>query len=276
MRTLDLRKLTWGTKNATGSGNGSYFQALDQSVTPTRYYKLSNFNDFDCTSMGYESFFEVIAYRLGKMLGFDVLQYHLVNGKIKVRVRNQSKLTTTTAILCYSEDFRRGGETKTSLYSWCKTNIPDNNIEAGLRSISSYINDYLDRMFVFDCLICNRDRHRGNIEVLQSKDGSYRFSPLFDHGQSFCATFGMNEIAIRNFDYTQDIWYNDGIGKGYHYKNIASNSKPVVVNRLPHDFRTKLFYGMSQYLPKYVMESVASTIEYRYRLMREKGIIIEI
>lgn len=275
MRSVDLRKLAWDTKNATGSGNGSYYQAIDQSVSPTRYYKLSNFDSYECKPVGYESFFEVIAYRLGKMLGINVLQYHLVEGQIRLHVRNSSRIKVFNTVLCYSEDFRKGGETKSSLQTWYNLNIGNPDIEHGLRAISPYVNDYLDTMFVFDCLICNRDRHTGNIEVLQSRNGNYRFSPLFDHGQSFCATCGLDEYAIRNFDYTKDIQYNDGIGKGYHFKNVSGISKPVIVNRLPADFRRSLFYGMKQELKQYVIDSVANTIEYRYRLLKNKGIIIE-
>lgn len=39
-------------------------------------------------------------------------------------------------------------------------------------------------MFLFDYLICNRDRHGANIEVLQ-KGENYRLAPIFDNGLSF-------------------------------------------------------------------------------------------
>ena len=275
MNAVDLRKLDWDNKNATGSGNGSYYQAVDQSVSPTRYYKLSNFDSYECRPIGYESFFEVIAYRLGKMLGIDVLKYHLIEGQIRLHIKNSSEVRTFSTVLCYSEDFRKGGETKSSLQTWYNLNVGGKDIEQRLRSVSSYISDYLDKMFVFDCLICNRDRHTANIEVLQLRNGNYRFSPLFDHGQSFCAACGLDENAIRNFDYTKDIRYNDGIGKGYHFKNVAGIKKPVVVKPLSADFRKSIFYGMSGYLPQYVKDSVANTIEYRYRLLKNEKYIFE-
>jgi len=275
VQSLDLRNLKWDTKNATGSGNGSYYQALDKTVKPTRCYKLSNFDGYTCNSIGYESYFEVIAYRLGKMLGINVLEYHLVNGIIKLMVRNSSQVKDVNAVLCYSENFRHSGEFKMSLGTWYQLNVGLPDIENGLRAVSQYISDYLDTMYVFDCLIYNRDRHTGNIEVLESKSGEFRLSPLFDHGQSFCAPYGMDRRAIENFDYTQDTRYNDGIGTGYHYKNVSNIKNKVVVRKLPSDFSRILFCDMRDTLPDYVITSVASTIEYRYTKLRKYGYIVE-
>jgi hypothetical protein len=46
--------------------------------------------------------------------------------------------------------------------------------------------DYIYKLFVFDYLIINRDRHGANLEVM--KNGDKILSPYFDNGLSFACS----------------------------------------------------------------------------------------
>lgn len=54
-------------------------------------------------------------------------------------------------------------------------------------------------MFLLDYIICNRDRHGANIEVLQKGD-TYRLAPLFDNGLSFMFSCYQDGNQMLEFD----------------------------------------------------------------------------
>lgn len=49
--------------------------------------------------------------------------------------------------------------------------------------------EYLQNVFALDMLIGNPDRHFGNLAVIMSKEGAYRFAPIFDNGQGLGQNF---------------------------------------------------------------------------------------
>lgn len=49
--------------------------------------------------------------------------------------------------------------------------------------VRNQLEQYFYQVFLLDYLICNRDRHGANVEVLE-KRGDYRLAPVFDNGLS--------------------------------------------------------------------------------------------
>ncbi len=78
---------------------------------------------------------------------------------------------------------------------------------------------YVYQMLLVDYLICNRDRHGANIEILIDSKGNVRPSPFFDQGLSpLFSTYGdmksiakydvMEDKAVNNFVGSQSAEYN--------------------------------------------------------------------
>ena len=68
--------------NKNGSTQGVYPKAVVENEKGKFYYKASNYDKFLQEIIGYESIFEVIAYRLGRELGLPCLRYDLVYGRV--------------------------------------------------------------------------------------------------------------------------------------------------------------------------------------------------
>lgn len=89
---------------------------------------------------------------------------------------------------------------------------------------------YFYQVFLLDYIICNRDRHGANIEVLQ-KEENYRLAPLFDHGLSFMFSCYNDGEKMLEFDKLKDGPVNNYVGS----MNLSDNLKLV-----PKTFRQKV------------------------------------
>jgi len=273
MEFIDLRKLHWESNEVNTTGIGAYLKARDMSCSPIIYYKLSKFDNYSCQIIGYESFFEVVASRLGELLGLPVLHYDLIDALIRIDTKYRENAVELRSFLCRSVEFGRGDESKSSLGAWYKWHFRSNfNVEANLRKVSLYISDYIDKLFIFDYLICNRDRHEANIEVLIKKDGKLRLSPFFDNGASFVAPFGMDRRAIESFDVIFDRPVHNFIGASKLEENLHHICKPVMIKRLDKNFKEILFKDMDM-LPDYVKKAIVRTITYRYTFLVKNGFV---
>ena len=59
-------------------------------------------------------------------------------------------------------------------------------------------------MMATDYLICNRDRHGANIEILVDENDHARLAPLFDHGVSLLFSCYDSQESVRKFDVMED------------------------------------------------------------------------
>lgn len=119
---------------------------------------------------------------------------------------------------CICESFLSPSESSVSVYSLLAHVNISNNTPAReyfrllANAISQYTGipidicvDYLMNIVTFDYLVCNPDRHLGNIEIVQDAvTGQFRLPPLFDFGQSFLKRDGIQSKAeldrlIRSF-----------------------------------------------------------------------------
>lgn len=51
------------------------------------------------------------------------------------------------------------------------------------------ITDYLRSILTLDMIICNPDRHYGNLGVIKREDNTFRLAPIFDNGQGLSQNF---------------------------------------------------------------------------------------
>lgn len=139
---------------------------------------------------------EVSASILGKAFGLDIVQYikreYLYNGNKYTGCECDSYLSTGDTTITLAD-----------ILNFYNIDIPLNMsakeyFNITINCICRYTNinydavvNYIMKMLVFDFIICNQDRHLTNIEFIYNdiKD-SWRFSPLFDHGQSFLLSDG--------------------------------------------------------------------------------------
>lgn len=163
---------------------------------------------------------EIIAYEVGKKLGFNVLKYEpaILDGiggclsKSMTEDFNQELIHGQQVLLRIYPEF----ETKKG------TDHTFQLVESFFKSLSEeehklIINDFIE-MLVFDAIIGNRDRHQQNWAIIreikvQTRTGKYfslkkqtnlpiitrtvRFSPLFDNGN--CLAYNIIEEKLHNF-----------------------------------------------------------------------------
>lgn len=109
---------------------------------------------------------------------------------------------------------------------------------------------YVYQMLTVDYLICNRDRHGANIEILIDEKGLARPAPLFDQGLSLLfSTYGKLE-SIRKYDIMEDKAVNNFIGSKSSEYNLRfiPKGKRWFKGRLQEDNRNRLLGGLNSVL----------------------------
>ena len=182
---IDLTNIKW--INTCTSGN-----LIKTAINNQYILKLSNYSCFEGIT-GHECVNEIIVGRLLNVLGVEHLSYSLIHTDIKI----DGNIYDT--YISASEDFKKDNETKIALDKFYRLekNEKENPLEFCIRM---GFGPYIYEMMAIDFIICNRDRHGANIEVLRnSKDKTIRLAPLFDHGMSLLFSCSDDE-SINNFD----------------------------------------------------------------------------
>ena len=213
----DRTDLVWGVSCQSSGTAGSFLKSFEVIDGKKFYYKASNYDSVR-GFIGHESLNEIVACNLAEMLGISHLLYELVTAKINVRDKVEEATFTK------SQDFKRAGEHKMTFetfYELHKFNGEELMSFVQRMGLSAYVYD----MFLLDWIICNRDRHGANIEVLVNNKG-FRMAPLFDHGLSFA--FSCYDFRdIETFDYMKDGPVNNFIGSCVLSDNIKTVPKTV-------------------------------------------------
>lgn len=174
-------------------------------------------NLFENNRFGCEPFSEVLACRLGKLLGLDVVEYWLEDSKKYPDIK-----TKNCDYVSVCEKMKIKGQL-ISYARWADT-------VAG-KAVKDYWSFYLKsglsvtdlaRMLVFDAIIGNCDRHLNNFEIVVSSAGT-SLSPIFDNGASLLATKMDSELKMSKgvgFDVSKPF-------KQTHEKQIALLKRTV-------------------------------------------------
>ena len=234
MAPVDLTYLTWSlTRSSTGTA-GSFLKSYDETGGQKIYYKMSNYDSVKGV-IGHESINEIVAQNIADALNMEHLVYDLVHCKVKVSDNVFETWITR------SKDFKKPGESKMTFETYYE--ILRQEKEDVYQFIKRMdLEDYFYKMFLFDYLICNRDRHGANIEVLQ-KDDSYRLAPLFDNGLSFLFSCYNDGDRMLKFDKLKDGPVNNYIGSMNLSDNLKVVPKEIRMN-ISMPSKSQLFKGL--------------------------------
>lgn len=200
---LDLTHLSWTLSRKSSGTAGSFLKAYEQLSGEKYYYKMSNF-DTVRGIYGHECLNEIVSGNIADVLNIPHLKYDLLHAKVKIG----EKLYETW--LTRSADFKKPGEHKLTFETYYEMNQnPGEDIWSFITR--NGLQEYFYQVFLLDYLICNRDRHGANIEVLEKK-GEYRLAPVFDNGLSFLFSCYNDGQAMENFDYIKDGPVNNYVG----------------------------------------------------------------
>lgn len=133
----------------------------------------------------------------------------------------------------------------------------------------------IKKMIIADFLTLQRDRHGGNIELLNNGK-RYELSPLFDNGSSLLATYpSASGVDISKFDVLADYPVNNYIGTRSLYQNLKYIDTPIRVNTLYKTDKEAIFYDLDGILPKEYTDVIWKMLVYRYTYLRQRGFIID-
>lgn len=233
--STDLNYLEWTLSRATPGTAGTFLKAYEEKESVKYYYKMSNYDSVQGI-YGHESINEIVAQNIAEVFGIAHLHYDLVY--CKVNVADVEYITRVTK----SKDFKNVGESKLTFESYYDIlHLDGESIWDFITRMS--LEDYFYDMFIFDYVICNRDRHGANIEVLE-KNGSYRLAPLFDNGLSLMFSCYNDGQAMLKFDKLKQGPVNNYVGSS----NLADNLKLVpkkYFDKVCLPSRGQLFKGLN-------------------------------
>ncbi len=254
----DMRYLSWAKSRKSSGTAGSFLKSYDDSVSPKKYYKLSDYDPVRGI-VGHECVNEIIVQRLLSILGIDHLEYKLIHALVQIDGKEHETW------LCESEDYKKKDETKLPLEDYYLINRQEDESPFDL-CVRMGWSSYIYGMLVTDYLVLNRDRHGANIEILKSeKERTVRLAPLFDHGLSLvCRCHSENELAA--FEVMEDRKVQAFIGTGSTKDNLKLVPREYL-RSLPafdEDRLSSLFKGLDPVLQPPYKEKIQEMIQRRW------------
>lgn len=136
-------------------------------------------------SFMYESYAEVIASHLCKLLGFDHVSYSLChvsldNGLDTIACQSTNFLSETELYVSVAKLMLEG---KIPMLSLGDSKLYDTLIHSVSKLCPTFW-EYVDTLLVLDYIILNDDRHLGNLGIVVGKRGQGKCAPIFDCGNS--------------------------------------------------------------------------------------------
>jgi len=249
----DLRDISWSIAAGSVASDGVHMKAEHLINNVNYYLKLSRYDSF-LGIYGHESVNELIVSRLGKLLGFNVPE-----GQLKRCIVRVDDVDHDTYVFM-AKSFKRAGSRTAFEGFYVDNRITENESPLELCKRFGWT-DYINKMFIFDYLIINRDRHGANLEVM--KNGGKRLSPYFDNGLSFVCSC-MDEADLAAFDIMEDRPVNNFIGEKRLALNIAGISDGLVFNELRQSDRDLLFEGLKDVLSDLYLTTIWDIIWRRW------------
>ena len=236
---LDLRPLDFKKSLVSSVTGGMLFKAYLDG----KFYKLSSFSP-DIGFFGMESVIEEVCSNYLVKLGFNCVVQKCILGRVVI---NDAEYITTVSV---SEDYNKANLAKVPFDIYCGTRAPLSVIRS-----NGWFKD-IERMFIADYLICNRDRHGANIEVLSDNS----LSPLFDHGNSLLGSRLDREDQIQSFNVSSTFRVNNFIGYSTLEENLSLVEHPI---RLPIIDYDSLFDNVKRYCSSLYIAKTIELLKYR-------------
>ncbi|MBQ0035711.1 MAG: hypothetical protein KBT35_02205 [Firmicutes bacterium] len=256
MKKQDLTFLNWSKSRKTSGTAGSFLKAYDDTGKIKKYYKLSNFY-IESKSFGHECINEVVVDRLLNILGFNHLNYELIYADIAI---DEKRYET---YLCSSNDFKKSDEKKSEIDMYYELAKKEN--ESPLQfCIRMGFEKEIYQMIIIDFIICNRDRHGANIELLKDSKGKLRMAPLFDHGLSlFFNEQDLSNIKITNYLEDKKVQSFIGGSSLFENLNLLDFNKAPAIKRLTKDDKKYIFEDIDKIMPPAWINAVWKLINKR-------------
>lgn len=255
----DLRYLDWTDKKLSPGTPGCFLKAYEEKDGQRYYYKLSNFDSYRGI-FGHECVNELIAARLLSVLKIEHLEYQLIHAKISV---DDMELE---GYICKSRNFRKLSERKIPFDTYYELHKEGKESPLEFAERKGW-GTYMHQMLVVDYLICNRDRHGANIELLIDENGKARIAPLFDNGLSLLFSCYDNQENIRKYDVLEDKAVNNFIGaKSLEYNlRFIPRGKHPFKGTLREQNKKELLDGLDGILSSSHLEKIWEMIWERWR-----------
>ena len=257
----DLRHLTWRKVSGSINTDGAYLKTELDYEGALYYLKLSNY-DVERGIFGHESVNELIAARVGRLLGFETPDGFLRNAIVNVEG------VEYTSYVFASKSFKQSGSSRSAFedyYAMYRQSKDESSFDFCKRMGWE---SYIYKMFIFDYLIINRDRHGANLEVI--KNGGIKLSPLFDNGLSLvCSVTDPN--SVDRFDPVLPRSANNFIGaKGENAleDNLESIDMPVQFNELLLEHKTVLFKDLDGVLAQVYFDKIWEILVRRWERVK--------
>ena len=255
----DLRYLDWADKKMSPGTPGCFLKAYEAKDGERYYYKLSNFDSYRGI-FGHECVNELIAARLLSILKIEHLEYQLIHAKLLIDG------TEWEGYVCKSRNFRKQTERKIAFDMYYEMHRENKESPLDFAKRNGW-ETYVYQMFAVDYLICNRDRHGANIELLIDENENVRLAPLFDNGLSLLFSCYDNQERIEAFDIMEDRAVNNFIGARsaeYNLKLIPKGLR-AFEGELHETDRDKLLADLDGILSSLHLEKIWNMIWERWK-----------
>lgn len=259
-------KLTLVNKFATKTSRGMLSKAWYKDEKEVSY--LVKGNSMENRIVGYEPYSEVLAYRIGKILGIDCMAYALIPSKYAPDVHVYGSLDCVS--ICMDQFLNQ----RMSFYEYMVISGRENTNPLHFYLNSGLDLNYLAKMLAFDAFIGNRDRHLGNFDVY-IKDGKFYNAPVYDNGASLLAW--ESSSYVKSIKHGNKI-YNDKSKpfKSTHTEQVKlalwlNNNKPIFNIRDKRSFYKYVFEQCNdifELMPKYRADAIKN-----YLLNRSKYLV---
>lgn len=230
----DLKYLNWTDVKSSPGTPGCFLKAYEEINGERFYYKLSNYDSYRGV-FGHECVNELIVSRLLDIFDIEHLHYQLIHAAILIDGREIETYINKSA------NFRKPNERKIAFDTYYDLHKePDENpLDFAVRMGWK---EYIYQMMVIDYLICNRDRHGANIELLVDEKDNVRPAPIFDHGVSLLFSCYDNQNSIQKFDVMEDRVVQNFIGsKSLEYNlQLLPKDKNIFRRELCEEDKKKL------------------------------------
>lgn len=190
------------------------------------YHVKSGISDFGEHNVRYP-ITEVMCYRIGKLLGFNVIPYELVevdasyfvyeddsfvdeDSALDKYLRERGTTLVSVSKSFVKEPYERFYHASLDLSSECKGMELFNSV----KEMQGITLQGLGEMMLFDYLIHNYDRHTNNFGFIVSKD--VRMAPLYDNGFGLLSSYNDREIEEDWLELTANDHFNPfGMLRGF-------------------------------------------------------------
>ncbi len=255
----DLRYLDWADRKLSVGTPGCFLKAYEEKNGIRFYYKMSNYDSYRGV-FGHECVNELIVSRLLDILEVPHLRYQLVYAELCIDGQDQK------GYISKSINFRKKNEKKIAFDVYYE--LYRENRESPLEFAKRYgWAQYVYQMFGVDYLICNRDRHGANIEILLDEKEVPHPAPLFDHGLSFLFSCYGNLESVQKFDVLQDKVVNNFIGsKSLEYNlSLVPKEEKLFPGTLKAEHKITLLKGLDKVLPEVHLNKIWEMLWKRWK-----------